>query len=353
MKNNTVTAYTSTKNRYFTTLPSCLISLATQTVKPNFVYIFDDGDQLDLRQYPIYQNIFAMFENLGIKWQVIFGERKGQVLNHQKAIEMCETEWLWRVDDDNVVENNALEKMLEVVTPDVGAVGGLVLHPTHNKNNAELASSKIEDVHLGLNIQWWRFKGVKEVDHLYSTFIYRKEASKHGYCKELSPVGHSEETIFTYEMHRNGWKLLVNPEAVTWHLRENSGGIRSFNDSQLWEKDKQVFNRKMKEWGVIPSKHKFIVLENGLGDHLAFKTLLPDLKAQYKDFKIVVAVCYPEVFIDEKDIKLISIGQAQTYFGKLDQFNVYKFLWDNANKKITLRDAYRKLYNIKGVDSKN
>jgi glycosyltransferase involved in cell wall biosynthesis len=323
---NTVTAYTSTKDRYFTTLPSCLISLATQTVKPNHIWIFDDGEQKDLRKYPIYENIFAMFDTLGIQWKVIFGERKGQVLNHQKALEQAETEWIWRVDDDNVVENNALEKMLEVVQDDIGAVGGLVLHPTHNKNNAELASSAIEDVDLGLNIQWWKFKGVKEVDHLYSTFIYRKEAGKHGYCMELSPVGHSEETLFSYQIKRNGWRLLVNPEAVTWHLRENSGGIRSYANAQLWEHDKQIFRSKLKEWGIKLNKHKFFVLENGLGDHLAFKKLLPEIRETFKDFKLVIAVCYPEVFENEKDIKLVSIQQAKTYFGKIDQFNIYKFM---------------------------
>jgi hypothetical protein len=350
---NTVTAYTSTKDRYFTTLPSCLISLATQTVKPNHIWIFDDGEQKDLRKYPIYENIFAMFDTLGIEWKVIFGERKGQVLNHQKALDQAETEWLWRVDDDNFVEHNALEKMLEVVKDDVGAVGGLVLHPTHNKNNAELASSAIEDVNLGLNVQWWKFKGVKEVDHLYSTFIYRKEASQHGYCMELSPVGHTEETLFSYQIKRNGWRLLVNSEAITWHLRENSGGIRSFNNQKLWEHDKEIFNSKLKEWGVVLNKHKFVVLKNGLGDHLAFKTLLPELKKQYKNHKLIFAVCYPEVFINEKDIKLISIAQAETYFGNLDRFNVYKWLWDNPKKKWTLIDAYRQLYNIKSVDSSN
>jgi hypothetical protein len=349
---NTVTAYTSTKDRYFTTLPSCLISLATQTVKPNHIWIFDDGEQKDLRKYPIYENIFAMFDTLGIEWKVIFGERKGQVLNHQKALEQAETEWIWRVDDDNVVENNALEKMLEVVQDDVGAVGGLVLHPTHNKNNAELASSAIEDVNLGLNIQWWKFKGVKEVDHLYSTFIYRKEAGKHGYCKELSPVGHTEETLFSHQIKRNGWRLLVNPEAVTWHLRENSGGIRSYANAQLWEHDKQIFRSKLKKWGIKLNKHKFFVLENGLGDHLSFKKLLPEIRETFKDFKLVIAVCYPEVFENEKDIKLVSIQQAKTYFGKIDQFNVYKWMWDHKWER-SIQDAYRALYNIKSVDSKN
>lgn len=341
--NHEVTAYVSTRNRYYTTLPACLISIATQSRKPKEVFIFDDGDRLDLRNIPIYKNIFAMFDQNGIKWHVVFGEGKGQVLNHQKALGLATTEWLWRLDDDNVAEKDALEKMLAVAGDDVGAVGGLVLHPTHMSNVSDLASNAIEDVYLGLNIQWYRFEGVKEVDHLYSTFIFRREAGSHGYCKELSPVGHHEETMFTYQMKMRGWKLLVTPEAVTWHLREGTGGIRSYTDHSLWDGDMKVFAKKLKEWGVRIADYKFIVLDNGIGDHFAFKKALKEIKEKFKECKFVLAVCYPEVFYDDHDLHLISINSAKNYFGNLDSFNIYKWMWDNNWDK-SMVDAFRKMY---------
>jgi len=341
----TVTAYVSTRNRYHSTLPACLLGIATQTVAPKMVILFDDGDHRDLRNVPIYRNIFAMMSSRGIEWHVFFTEGKGQVPNHQRALELADTEWIWRLDDDNVAEKDALEKMLAVADKETGAVGGLVLHPTHMDNADGLASSEIADVMLGLNVQWWKFTGIKEVDHLYSTFIYRKEAGRHGYCMELSPVGHHEETIFTYQMKRDGWKLKVTPEAVTWHLREATGGIRTYNDPTLWEGDKIVFRRKLSEWGVKLNNHFFIVLDNGLGDHYAFRNILPEIRKQHKEDKIILAVCYKEVFEEEKDLNFIGIGHAKSYFGNLDRYNIYKWMWDN-NWQGSIVDAFRKLYGV-------
>lgn len=338
-----VTAVISTKDRYFTTLPSLLISLGMQTVKPNHIIIYDDGEQKDLRGEPIYQNIFLFLQNnKGISWEVKFGERKGQVTNHQKSIADANTEWIWRLDDDNICEPDTLEKLLKVSEDrDIGAVAGLVLDPKFNQNFNHLASNKINDIFLGLNIQWFKWTGIEEVDHLYSTFLYRKEAAAHGYCKELSRIGHREETIFTYEMKRNGWKLLVTSEAVTWHMRESTGGIRSGSHAEMWHDDDKIFKKKLGEWGVKPRDIKLIVMDNGIGDHLIFKKIIPDLKAKYND--IVMSVCFPEVF--EKDgIPLISIAEAKQMMN-IDELNVYKFMGDNKWTS-TIEKAFRKLYNI-------
>jgi len=232
-----ITSVVSTKGRYFDSLPSALISVAMQTVTPKHLIIFDDNDTpIDLRTNSLYQNIFSMLSGKGISWEVVYGQKKGQVANHQKSIEMCKTEFIHRFDDDNVLESNVLEKLLSNVTSEVGAVGGLVLDPKMTMPLTKLASNKIEDIYLGLNIQW--SKGTKNLDgsllpaqvvhHLYSTFVFRKEAAKQigGYCMELSPKGHREETILTYSMHRAGWKILFDPNVITWHLRNATGGIR-------------------------------------------------------------------------------------------------------------------------------
>ena len=104
-----VTASISTRNRYFTTLPACLIAIANQTKVPNEIIIFDDGDHLDLREEPIYQNIFNHFSKRDIEWRVEFGSGEGQVKNHQKTIEIAKHELIWRLDDDNIPESNVLE----------------------------------------------------------------------------------------------------------------------------------------------------------------------------------------------------------------------------------------------------
>jgi predicted phosphatase len=216
--NADVTAYVSSKDRYFTTLPTCIMSIINQTVKPQKFVLFLDGEKIDLRNNELYLGLFKLLDYYKIEWEVIFGEGKGQVLNHQKIIEIAKTEWIWRVDDDCFPETNVLETLFRYVDH-IGAIAGLVIDPNNIKLLPDDVDGKIENIYNGQNVQWYLHKDdfCIEVDHLYSTFLYRKSAAKHGYCSELSPVGHREETIFTHQMKRNGFKLLVNPKCITWH----------------------------------------------------------------------------------------------------------------------------------------
>lgn len=343
MKSN-VTATISTKNRYFTSLPNCLISIANQTVVPDKVIIFDDGEHKDLRNEEIYKNIFSCFRDKGIEWTVVFAEGKGQVKNHQKALEIVETDFIWRLDDDNVAEANVLEELLKCMgTKEVGAVGGLVLDPKFELKESKLASNKIEDIYLGMNLQWFKqpFKDILDAEHIYSTFLFRKEAAKHGYNMELSPKGHREETLFTYEMKRNGWRLLIDPTVITWHFRNSQGGIRSgSNDAFLFEHDEKIFAKKLQEWGVIPNYSKLVVLDCGLGDSCVFAKILPDMKKKHK--KIIIANCYQELFEDDESTTTISIAEAQMMCD-ITNFNIYKNMID-WNWADSLENAFRKLY---------
>ena len=228
---------------------------------------------------------------------------------------------------------------------DVGAVGGLILDPKSNYYKLPiLASNRIEDINLGLNIQWFLHKdnNIKEVDHLYSSFIYRKDLAE--YCSNLSQVCHREETIMTYNLKRKGYKLLVNPNCITWHFRFPEGGIRDNSRKEDFDHDELIFKNKLIEWGIKPTKYKEFVLDSGLGDHIIFKSLLPLIYEKYKDYKIVLYVCYPLVF-EKENVIIDSIANAYLKFGNLDKFNLYKFMAD-INHKTHLKDAYIKLYNL-------
>jgi len=339
--NKTVTAVIPTKGRYHTTLPLAIMSVINQTAHVDRLIIIDDGEKLDLRENVLYTYFFKLLDDKGIKWEVVFGNGKGIAHSHQLSINMCETEWIWRLDDDCSAEPNVLELLLESVDSKTGAVGGLVMNPVMPKTN-DCASSKIKDIFLGLNEQWFipNDKSIKQVDHLYSSFIYRKSAASHGYCLDLSEVGHREETIFTHEMKRNGWDIKINPNAVTHHFMNPEGGIRSYSNGSLWQHDENLFLEKLKFWNIDADKHKLIVLDNGLGDHFAFKSILNEILEKHS--KIIIACCYPDVFKDYPDIPLISI--ASVSHADREKYNLYKFLIDNQKETINLVDAYRRLY---------
>lgn len=343
-----ITASISTRNRYYTTLPLTLMAIANQIKTPDELIIFDDGEHKDLREDPTYQNIFAHLAKRSVDWHVEFGSGEGQVKNHQRTIEIAKHELIWRLDDDNVPESNVLETLVNELSSQAGAIGGLVLDPKSNLAPNKLASSKIEDIFFGINEQWFPHATptVKKADHLYSTFLFRKDAAKHGYEPNLSRVGHREETIFTYEMKRKGWNLLITPHCATWHYHNPVGGIRDNTKAEMWDHDEKIFAEKMNKWGVVPNKYFPIVLSNGLGDHYMFKTILPDIIKKYAGYKILLAVCFPNLFTEFGDnVEILSIADAMLSFGDISRFDIYKWSVEN-NWNGHLAGAFKTLYNI-------
>lgn len=342
-----ITATVSTKGRFRTTFPLMLTSVINQTLKPCRLIIYDDNEKLeDLRDDEVYRNLFMLMDKQGIKWEVKMGGRKGQVFNHQQALKDVDTEWIWRLDDDNIMEPNVLQYMFEYADPisTIGAVGPLILDPKSEWKHS-MASNKIEDIFLGLNIQWinTNIHSYIHVDHLQgSTFLFRKKAAEHGYESKLSKVGHREETIFTYEMKRKGWELVVLTGAKTWHMRYGAGGIRSTNEYRLFENDEHIFRNYIRDWKINTTKIKVIPLDSGIGDHYAFRMALPDIKKRYKDHLIVIGSCYDEVFEGETGIKLISLTESSA-FVRVEDYNIYQWM-DKNNWKISLMEAYKTMH---------
>ena len=340
-----VTACISTKDRYHTTLPLTIMSIINQTRKPDKLVIYDDGEQKDLRAIPLYLNLFKLLDYSKIQWEVRFGKRIGQVANHQDCLDKCDTEFIWRIDDDEVAEPNVLETLLNNVSSDekIGAVGGNVWFPGNVEWIPSILNGSLDDVFYGLNIQWFMTNPTKvDVEHLYSTFLYSVEAGRSigGYSKELSPVGHREETMFTYLMNRSGYITRYISGAITWHLREETGGIREYKNPTLWEQDEVVFNQLLKKFEVGVPDVKLIVLDNGIGDHYAFKSVLPLID---KDKDLVIACCYPEVFRGD-NINLVSIAVAKMMCN-IDDYNIYKWMWDKKwDRHIT--EAFKEMYSI-------
>jgi hypothetical protein len=342
-----ITCVVSTKDRYFSTLPLTLIAICNQTYKPKRLLIYDDSkNKKDLRGEFIHNNIFSLISFYGIAWEVIYSNEEGQVANHIKSLAKSETDLIWRIDDDEIPEPTVLERLLKNIKPDVGAVGGLIIPSNNIKPLPSIASNKIEDIYLLLNEQWYVHPDnspVKEVDHLYSSFIYRKSIAD--YCSDLSVVGHREESILTYSMKKKGYKILIDPSARTWHLRNPEGGIRSDKDINDFARDEHIFQKKMSLWGVKTNEYKFVVLENGIGDHFAFKSILPEFLKKYSNEKKVFCTTYPMIFEDIPDIKQASIADAKISFDNIDKYGIYKWMIDH-NWQESIVKAYAKMYDV-------
>jgi hypothetical protein len=146
--------------------------------------------------------------------------------------------------------------------------------------------------------------------------------------------------LFSHEIKRKGFRLIVNTEAVTWHFRAASGGIRSHRNPEFYEHDERIFQSKLLEWGVHSDPTKIIVIDAGRGDHIVVKSLLPRLKKKYG--KILLATCFPDIFDPEPQI---SIAEAHQRFGNLERFSIYRWCIDN-NWQGNLVEAHERFYDL-------
>jgi GT2 family glycosyltransferase len=332
-----VTAYITTRGRTATTLPFALLSIISQTKKVKKIIIYDDNDDTKmLYGNETIQHILHICARKGIQTWVEFSGGLGMVANNEKARVNIDTEFIWRVDDDNFAEHDCLQKLYDIMIsdPTVGAVASRAIVPnTYMKYSQNGFSTTIKDVKTKPNIQWSDCKGIHAVEHLTNTFLYRKEAATHQCPIYLSKASFREDTLFSYGFVKNGWKVLVQGDADTWHLKSTNGGCRS-HPQEFYDRDEAVFNAITQT-----QDSKLFVLDSGMGDHIVFKKILPELKTRYKD--ITLAVCYPELFTNE-GVKLISIGEAKA-MGPINWYNIYAYMYKSGFKG-ELIDAYRNMY---------
>lgn len=333
----TVTIEVSTLNRYFTTLPITLSSIATQTWKPDKLVIYDDGEQRELRELEPYTSLFHLLNDLDIPFETFKTPRLGLAANHQHVLEHATTDFVLRVDDDHLLEPRTIESLMRIMTEDekVGAVAPLVHHPGHIVPLPPTVQGKVEDILNGVNMQWYKWNtGPREVEHLYSCYLYRVQAAREagGYPK-LSPVSFREDSWFSMKIARAGYKLIVTPYTRVHHLQQPTGGIRNFADGSLWAQDDAAW----REWlGVEDKSPKLIVLDNGIGDHWAFKSILPKLREKHAERGLVIAVSHLGI-LEDTGIPLISIAEAQQRLGpRFDDSNLYSWMArNNWNRSMT------------------
>jgi hypothetical protein len=313
----------ATRGRYQTTLPLTLNAIINQTKKVDKLIIFDDNDEpQDMRSELVYSYFFQMLDIKGIQWEWLYAHKKGQHHIHQMANTMG-FDWVWRVDDDAIPEPNVLQTLFNYTSKKVGAVGGSILTPPLRFEGFK-PTGKIENINTEPNIQWSFIHKVKEVEHLHCSFLYR--TGVHDYNTGLSRVAHREETLFTYGLYLKGYKILAVPNAVSWHLKNPNGGIRSESNQKLYEQDELVFRNT-----IAYKDKKIVVLNCGMGDHIVFNHVLPEIK------NAEVFTCYSEIVPGK------SIAEARALFGDIDQWSIYRKMaqwkWTDS-----LENAYRKMY---------
>lgn len=254
-----------------------LQSLFEQTYKNFEILIIDDCSSDILYSNTTIQGLFKVLNELGHNVTILKGQRKGPHIAGQMILENAKTELILRLDDDVSLRPSFIEELVGMFKDsNIGAVGPIYLNP-HIPLSGQIFVENINDKE-NLGKVYWSGKELfltgylqsvihKDekpipVEHLNSGFMYRKSAGLKigGYCLDLSPVGHREESDFSYRIFKEGYKLFVNPKAISLHYHPMSGGIREsdgiFLAKENWDHDEAIFLERMKK--LLPMNEEII-----------------------------------------------------------------------------------------------
>lgn len=344
-----VTIDICTRERY-NVLCDTLLAVLNQNLLPDEIIIYDDTPihiRKDLRQFSLYNRLFHLMDEKNIKWRVQFGNGEGQVKGHQWIKDNAANDWIWRIDDDEIPENNVLKGLCDTVLNEQSIVSCLIPHflaPTITYNGPNLIDN------LNYNSQWAYELSDKidDCEHLYSSFLYNRKYTV-DYCMELSPVGHREETLFTYRNFRHGCNLMVNRNCVIWHKRYYEGGIRSLKDENHFRHDEIIAKRvidNLKSW----KGEKIFSVWGGIGDNYAFrKSFDNDIEKLKNQFGgVIIGTAYPGVY-EDMDIKIISIEKVRDIMGNqyIDDNNIYRYMERNKWENKSYVEAFKRLFELK------
>jgi len=261
----------------------CLTSLIHQTFQDFDVIIINDCFT-DCMNNSTLQGVFNILREMGHEVSVFTGDRLGPHKAGQKILENAKTEFIFRLDDDTLLDKYCLENLMAVIesSPKIACCGPTYINPHKPFSEQICPDIPMEEkerickiywegdiLHLNGWIQNIIHKDLTKIksQHLNSGFLYRREVGIEigGYDKDLSVAGHREESSFSYRMFLAGHDLFVVPSAIIFHLHPMSGGIREtqghFHAKDNWDHDEKLFLERMKKWLPMDpniNKEKFV-----------------------------------------------------------------------------------------------
>ncbi|HAV42566.1 TPA: hypothetical protein DCX15_00915 [bacterium] len=259
-----------TRNRH-THLTLCLSSLLNQNFKDWNLVIANDGDE-DLEEVHLLRGIFNLLELKGHRWKIIATSHSGQGGALNVAHRVAEADLILRIDDDAYLEPDYIELLFRSLDDEkIGAVGGNTPNVYHSKGKLTQLSKEFREwggkiVFKGSYFVPYERQSLLpepdeqpyEVDQLRGHFLYRKKVLDEigGFPLVYSQMGRREDTDTSLRMKMAGYRLLVVPQAIAWHIHSPFGGTRDGIDSsnykrylQMEEDDLRLFEDRM--WGWI------------------------------------------------------------------------------------------------------
>lgn len=227
-----------------TELALLLQSLRTQTHKDFKVWIYDDRSGTPILNHHFLQcivnrmtmegNIINYFREDSIRW----GVTKLRRMLVDKIMRHGEGNYILRLDDDLILKENCIEKLLEVISQGYDIAGGLVPDMPFPEFRREtrfvkpfIADIRKENGKLVIGDDCGYAFLTEEIipsPHFRSIALIKREVhEKVNYEENLGFSSWREEEFFSFRAIAEGFKIGIHTGAILWHLRTPSGGERT------------------------------------------------------------------------------------------------------------------------------
>lgn len=250
-----------TRNR-LDSLINLIVSITKQTFKDFELIIADDGDKYNLEY-----EISSRFPDLQFK--IIQGKRISLPINRQTILNNAKTDYVLMCDDDHYMRTNCIEVLYDTaIKTNAGIVSAIWPAPDaitidyEKVKHLEEYRMDLDNIDQSSNYWWkngWKTFAVfhNEPKLIESQFagggcvLYRKSVIEKvgGFPDYYSSVSFREDTDISYRVFLSGYKVVINPNAIAYHLWEKYGGCRDGLDiDKKREFDGNKFIEKVLEW---------------------------------------------------------------------------------------------------------
>ena len=214
----------------------CLGSLYENLKEPAQVFLTSN-----LASDSIYDEIKRKFPEVSI---IKNNVKKGFAENHNNIIEKTNGEYILILNDDTVVLDNAIEKLIAYMNknPDVAVISPQLLNSDLSLQHSTYGFPNLFTTTLGIlgirklipfnkftykfvsfffkrgGSRFWEHNKTCEVDTMRGAcvLVRRKAIEEVGLMDEVS-LAYGEETEWHYRFKKGGWKIIFYPEAQTIH----------------------------------------------------------------------------------------------------------------------------------------
>ena len=243
-----------------------LQSLRTQTFQDFDIFIMDDRSGMPIQQYHFLTTIIHQMklENHNIiVWRndIPYGVTRLRQIVVDKILDYSDGNAILRLDDDNLLEPDYIERLVKCLDMGYDIASGLVppCGTPFIKRHTKYVKPFISDIRLNENgeiiyfgdecgYQYIEKEVIPSPSFRSMALIKREVHEKVKYEDNIGFCSFREEQFFSFRALLEGFRICVDTGAVALHLNTPSGGERTQSYYDGLQKNHEILNRLCQKW---------------------------------------------------------------------------------------------------------